>query len=106
MSGSVGVEKRIALEVQERLTALEPHLRSWLCDHLIEPRQVELATQADGSSTKSLWLVTDHIGKNDSSYRVVYDEAKQVFGLEVTLDTGVELYMGAYGTFSETIESM
>jgi hypothetical protein len=106
MSGSEGVEKLIALEVQEGLTALEPHLRSWICDHLIEPLQVELATETDGSSIKSLWLVTDHVGKNDSSCRVVYDEVEQVFGLELTLDTGVEWYMGAYGTFSETIKSM
>lgn len=106
MSISTGVEKRITLEVEEGLALLAPHLRSWVCDHLIVPRQVELATETDGSSIKSLWLITDHTGKNDSSYRVVYDEAEQAFGLELTLDTDVELYVGVYGIFSETIENM
>jgi hypothetical protein len=106
MSGDEGIEKLIALEAQAGLTMLAPHLRSWASNHLIEPCQIKLATNSDGSSIKTLWLVTDHTGKYDSSYRVVYDENEQAFGLEVTLDTGVEWYMGVYGNFSETIENM
>jgi hypothetical protein len=92
--------------VQAGLIVLAPHLRSWVEAHLIEPRRVELAADADGTSFKTYWLITDHTGKDDSTYRVAYDEEARAFGLEVTLDTDVELYMGTYGTFSETIENM
>ena len=59
--------ERIQLKVTEGLAVLAPHLQSWLCEHLIEPRQVRLATDAEGNSVKTLWLITDQIGKNDSS---------------------------------------
>jgi hypothetical protein len=65
-----------------------------------------LAADAEGSSFKDLWLVTDHTGEKDSSYRIVYDEQSQMFGLEVTLDTDVKWYMGSYGSFANTVESM
>ena len=58
--------ERIQLKVTEGL-AVPLHLQSWLREHLIEPRQVRLATDAEGNSVKTLWLITDQIGKNDSS---------------------------------------
>jgi hypothetical protein len=94
------------LEVRAGLAALAPHLRSWVEAHLIQPRRISLATDMDETSFKTYWLITDHTGKNDSTYRVAYDEDAQAFGLEVTLVTDVELYMGTYGTFTETIENM
>ncbi|MBA2733808.1 MAG: hypothetical protein H0U54_13055 [Acidobacteria bacterium] len=92
--------------MQEGLAVLAPHLRDWVRSHLIQPRQVSFSINQDGTSFKTLWLITDHVGKDDSSYRIVYDEDEQDFGLEVTIDTGVEWYMGSYGTFSETVENM
>jgi len=72
---------------------LGPHLRSWVDEHLISPRQVCVAIDTNGTSFKTLWLVTDRVGENDSSYRVVYDDETDAFGLECTLDSGVEWYM-------------
>ena len=103
---SIEIEERIASEVREGLAALAPHLRRWAHDHLIRPRRVRLATEHDGGAFKTFWLVTDHVGKDDSSCRVVYDESERAFGLETTLDTGVEWYMGSYGAFSEAVENM
>jgi hypothetical protein len=100
------IAERIVFEAQEGLTLLKPHLRSWASEHLIRPRRVSLSVNSEGTSFKSLWLVTDHLGKDDSSYRIVYDEDESAFGLELTLDMGVEWYMGIYGTFSETVENM
>jgi hypothetical protein len=100
------IAERIVLEVQAGLVMLAPHLRSWVEEHLTRPRRVELSTNIDGTSFKTYWLITDHKGKDDSTYRVAYDEEARAFGLEVTLETDVELYMGTYGTFSETIENM
>ena len=85
---------------------LEPHLRSWARNHLIQPRRVRLSIDPEGNSLKPFWLVTDHVGIDDSAYRIAYDESERVFGLELTLDTGVEWYCGPHGTFFETVEGM
>lgn len=100
------IEEQISLKVAEGLALIKPHLRSWLRNHLIQPRQIKLSTDPHGHSFKDFWLITDHAGKEDSSYRIVYDEDEKVFGLESTLDNGVEWYMGNYGSFSETVENM
>jgi hypothetical protein len=92
--------------VSESLPLLKPHIQSWLREQLIEPRVVRLATDPDGKVFKQLWLITDHVGENDSSYRIVYDASSGTFGLECTLDSGVEWYMGNYGSFPEAVEAM
>jgi hypothetical protein len=92
--------------VTEGVPVLASHLQSWAQVHLIEPRHVRLAADPDGTSFKGVWLVTNHTGENDSSYRIVYDDEAQLFGLECTLESGVEWYMGNYGSFSETVENM
>ncbi|HYX72065.1 MAG TPA: hypothetical protein VE732_04785 [Nitrososphaera sp.] len=106
MNESEKVVEQINLKVQKTLSSLKPHLRSWAQQHLTQPRRCILSLDSDGNSLKDFWLVTDHNGKEDSSYRVVYDADEQVFGLEVTLESGIEWYMGAYGTFAEAIENM
>jgi hypothetical protein len=100
------IKQIITLKVNEDLEELKPHLRSWVEEHLIQPRRIVVFTDLDGITSKIFWLVTDHIGKEDSSYRVVYDEYEEVFGLEQILDTGNSWYMGPYGTFLQTIENM
>ena len=94
------------MKIAEGLTVLAPHLQDWLRAHLVPPRPIRVSVDVEENSYKDLWLITDHTGKQDSSYRVVYDENNQMFGLEWTLDTGVEWYLGAYGSFSETVENM
>ena len=97
---------RIRAKISEGIALLAPHLRSWADEHLIAPRQVRLALDANGTSFRDLWLVTNHVGINDSSYRVVYDDDTDAFGLECTLDSGVEWYMGNYGSFAEAVQNM
>jgi len=106
MTDSDKSPEELRAKVGEGLALLAPHLKSWVDAHLIEPRRVRLAADPDGGSFKHLWLVTDHTGENDSSYRVVYDAEAQLFGLECTMESGVEWYMGNYGSFSETVENM
>ncbi len=106
MNQSNHTPELIKTKIAEGLAVLAPHLQDWLRTHLVTPRPIRFSVDADGNSFKELWLVTDHTGEKDSSYRVVYDENNQMFGLESTLDTGVEWYMGSYGSFSETVENM
>lgn len=97
---------RIRAKISEGALLLGPQLRSWVEDHLILPREVRLATDVDGTSFKKFWLITDHVGTNDSSYRIIFDEETDSFGLECTLDSGVEWCMGNYGSFDEVVENM
>jgi hypothetical protein len=106
MNESNLVRDLIKLKVAQGIEDLVPHLQVWLRAHLVEPRSVRLSVDPDGNSSKDLWLVTDHIDEDDASYRIVYDEDSQMFGLESTLETGVEWYMGSYGSLPETVQSM
>ncbi|SRR5216683_1947428 len=100
------IPESIKMKVAEGLAVMAPHLQEWLRTHLIEPRPVRISADPNGNSMKDLWLVTDHVGEEDASCRIVYDEGNQEFGLETTLDSGVGWYMGSYGSFSDTVESM
>jgi hypothetical protein len=88
------------------ILSLRKPMDEWAKNHLCKPQRIKLSKDPDGNEFAYYWLVTDHTGTNDSSYRVVYDEEMEMFGLECTLDNGLEWYMGAYGTFKEAIESM
>jgi hypothetical protein len=100
------IPESIKTKVAEGLAIVAPHLQEWVRTHLVEPRKIRISLDPDGNSLKDLWLVTDHVGEKDASCRIVYDESNQMFGLESKLDSGVEWYMGSYGSFSETVESM
>ena len=106
MDESSDVPGLIKNRVAEELVILPPHLQTWVRTHLIEPRLRKFAVDHDGSSFKHFWLVTDHNGEHDSSYRIVFDDEQEVFGLECTLEAGVEWYMGSYGSFSDAVENM
>ncbi|SRR6266566_3719370 len=76
------IPESIKMKVAEGLAVMAPHLQEWLRTHLIEPRPVRISAGPNGNSMKDLWLVTDHVGEEDASCRIVYDEGNQEFGLE------------------------
>ena len=100
------VRERIERLVEQGLGELTPHLRAWAESHLITPKRVRLFDSIESPETFPCWLVTDHKGVNDSSYRVVYDENRNQFGFEVKLADGRELFMGWIGSFAETVENL
>ena len=97
---------QIKSQVEESLSKLPPHLREWAEKHLITPRSIELSLDENGKTYETFWLVTDHVGFEDGNYRVVYDTKKKSFGLECTLQDGVNWYMGKYEDFAEAIKNM
>jgi len=100
------IDRQISELIGPALSLLHPTLRSWVQAHLVVPRQIEAWADPERQIAALVWLVTDHTGQNDSSYRVVFDSSSQAFGLETTLADGTAWYMGPYGTFSDAIESM
>jgi hypothetical protein len=96
----------IRKDIEEELPHISESLRPWLERHIVTPRLITLSINPEGSHTRDFWLVTDEVGKDDSSYRIVYDPDSQKYGLEMTLNTGVQWYMGPYGTFTKAVHSL
>jgi hypothetical protein len=97
---------QIEIQIEVGLSKLSPHLREWVEKHLITPHPIKLSLDENGKTYETFWLVTDHVGFEDGSYRVVYDFKKNSFGLESKLQNGINWYMGQYGDFAEAIENM
>ena len=106
MADPVSVEDAVA-QAKSDLRNLPENLRAWTEGHLIPPRAVTLWCDPDRSKSTRVWLLTDHVGHEDSSSRVVFDPAAKAFGLEMTLEDGTEWYMGPYeGGFADVVQSM
>lgn len=103
---SPDVVARIQTRVADGLLQLSPHLRAWAEAHVVTPRAITLFTGLESSTTEDYWLVTDATGTDDSSYRVIYTEDIDAFGLSVVLQGGRDCCMGFHGDFAETVESM
>ncbi len=96
----------IVKNVKSELLSCEESLRLWANAHLIKPHVITASCKPDRVEPKSLYLITDHIGVNDSNYRIVYDEDAAQYGLECTTSAGISWYMGPYGSFSKALRSM
>ena len=91
-------------QAQRELPTLPDNLRSWAERHLIAPREVTVWRDPERTTAATVWLLTDHVGHEDASARVVFDPAMQAFGLEMTLEDGTEWYMGAReGGFADAV---
>jgi hypothetical protein len=106
MDNDEAIKQKIIENVENVYDTLDKTLKEWLMCHVIEPKKIKIAANLDGKTWTEVWLVTDNKSDNDSSYRIVFDPGINTFGLECTLDSGLEWYMGAYGSLSETIEKM
>ena len=73
---------------------LDPSTREWLRAHLIPPRPIALSRKTDGKMTEEFWLVTDHNGRQDASFRIVFDDAMRRYGIECTILNNISLFAG------------
>jgi hypothetical protein len=92
--------------VAEGMAALPPHLRAWAEAHLVEPRPIRAALDADGQAWSEFLLVTDDIGRDDSSCRVVYDPTAELFGTVTQVQGGPLWYLGPDDSFHEAVTNM
>jgi hypothetical protein len=53
-----------------------------------------------------LWLILEEDPKGRKGYKIVFDDSESLFGLATTQKNGPDIFLGFYGTFMETLESM
>jgi hypothetical protein len=99
------IARHIENRVRRELPSLPPQERKWAEDHRTQPREIAAVDEAGGKSI-AVWLVTDNTGRDDASYRVVYDATRDAFGLVMTDDAGVDRYLGAFGSLLATVEAI
>ena len=75
----------------------------WLQTHKIAPRRIALSRKTDGSNTEDFWLVTDHTGSDDASFRVVYDDVIGRYGIECAILNSISLFIGFRATLVEAV---
>lgn len=66
------VPEQINAHVRATLSRLSPEQAAWLEAHLVTPRLLHLANSIAGPESIQAWLVTNHTGTDDASYRIVY----------------------------------
>jgi len=98
--------RTVSDRIAESLPLLPRHLRAWAERHLITPRAIQLFVGLASDVRREFWLVTDHTGADDSSYRVIYDAEENLFGLAVTLDDGRACLLGLHRSFAESVDAM
>ena len=78
-----------------------------MAPNVVAPYLIMLAADSDKPARDvAVWIVTDHVGDNDSSNRVVWDPAVRCFGHECTTADGVPWYMGPVGSFAAAVEGL
>ncbi len=84
----------IAADCAAAIGMLGHETSRWLQLHALPPRRITLARKTDGGSTEDFWLVTDHTGSDDASFRIVYDDVAARYGLECAIGNDVPLFAG------------
>lgn len=85
---------------------LEDSLRTWMRSHLIPPREIIVARKTDGNNTEQFWLITDHNGSDDASFRLIYDDLSRRYGLECTIQNNVSFFAGFRSSLVEAVTDM
>lgn len=105
-SADAGVLTELNSRLRNDASSLPEELRAWLDAHLTESRQIRASTDPHGMSTVAVWVVSDHIGENDSSSRVVYDAQRGTFGPVTELENGLLWYQGPHGSLVDAVPGL
>jgi hypothetical protein len=91
--------------VAEQLPQVEPlGVRKWIAARVTEPYHVQLPVDPEGTQVEDFWIVTDH--KEGKHYRIAFCPQSGASGIPTPLASGVDWYMGDYGTFKQAVEGM
>ena len=72
---------------------------------LVEPQKLVYDIAGRSSESCDMWLVLEEDPDDQSGYKIVYDEAENMFGLAIA---GSErgAFIGFYGDFIDTLDAM
>jgi hypothetical protein len=105
MKTSEEILKHIKNTIEQQLPEIEPiGVREWITDRITEPYPIRLPVDADGKHLDDFWMVTEHNG--GAHYRIAYSAEYDSFGIVTPLASGIDWYMGDYGSFKHAVESM
>jgi hypothetical protein len=93
----------VLADYQAAISGLSPSTREWLRLHLIPPRPIELARKTSGEEAEPFWLITDHNGRDDASFRIVYDDATQRYGIECAILNDICLFAGYRASLADAV---
>jgi hypothetical protein len=102
-SDEPAVHKKVADDCAAVIRAVDRRVSLWLQTHKIPPRRISLSRKTDGSASEEFWLVTDHTGSDDASFRVVYDDVADRYGIECAILNSISLFIGYRASLSEAV---
>ena len=91
---------------KELIKVKNDSLLKWFKAHAIPPKKIELLKDLETLETIFVWLITDHKNDTPSNYRIVFNPETTQFGLEMTMESNQNWYMGDYGSLEETLSSL
>lgn len=100
---ATAVDATVAADIAAVGSQLDRRVALWLQMHKIAPRKIALSRKTDGSNTEEFWLVTDHTGSDDASFRLVYDDVAKRYGIECAILNSISLFIGYRSTLIEAI---
>ncbi len=102
-SDESAVTAKVAEDCAAAQRSLDRRVGLWLQTHKIAPRRISLSRKTDGSNSEEFWLVTDHTGSDDASFRVVYDDVAARYGIECGILNSISLFIGYRASLVEAI---
>ena len=97
------VARVVAADFAAAMGALDHKRQMWLRLHSIPPRRITLSRKTDGSNAEDFWLVSDHTGSDDASFRLVYDDVAVQYGIECAILNSISLFIGFRATLVDAI---
>jgi len=73
---------------------------------LVKPTKQMYEDSFNPNETIELWLVLEEIPEDKSGYKIVFDEKSSMFGLATSSFYELDVFLGFYGSFLDTLEGM
>lgn len=105
-SSAEKVHADVLADYEAAASQLDPRTREWLRAHLIPPHPIELARKTDRKNTEQFWLITDHTGREDATFRIVFDDALRRYGIECTILNNISLFAGFRASLVDAVSDI
>jgi hypothetical protein len=90
---------------EKRLPEVSPTgVHNWISTRLTEPHPIQLAVAPEDTPYEYFWLGTGH--REGNHYRIGYSPDSEMFRIVTALESGVEWYLGNYGTCIEAVDAV